>query len=550
VSDSLVFDHYPFSRSDVPRGWALVSLGQIAKMIGSGFPSGKHNQNARGVPHIRPMNIDRDGRLDLSLLKFVEGEIPRSLQNGDVVFNNTNSPELIGKTTAVLVDTHLAYSNHMTCIRLEDGINSTFIARQLHFLWMCGYFRHRCLNHVNQASISTDPLSKTVPIFLPPPAEQERIADALDELLSDLDAGVAALKRVRDKLKLYRSAVLKAAVEGALTTEWRKQHPRAEPASNLVKRILAERRRHWEEKQLHKFGEDGRSPPTGWQARYKEPAAPNGRELRKLPVGWCWTTVEQVGEVRLGRQRAPQHHRGDHMRPYLRVANVYEDRLDLSDVKMMNFTPAEFVTYSLRKGDILLNEGQSPELVGRPAMFRGEIPDCCYQKTLLRFRSANGLAAPFALIVFRAYLHNGRFRKSANITTSIAHLAAERFNVIELPLPPRAEQEVIVEAVEDQLSIVDHLETDLVAKLENAEALRQSIFREAFSGGLVHQNTKDEAASALLKRVAAAREQRESRATVNLLSCDKSRDGGKIRKNVRANSSRGKARGHGRIADR
>jgi type I restriction enzyme S subunit len=74
-------------------------------------------------------------------LKYVEGDVPRELTNGDVRFNNTNSPELIGKTTAILIDSRLAYSNHMTRIRLEDEVNPVFVARQLHFLWMTGYFR-------------------------------------------------------------------------------------------------------------------------------------------------------------------------------------------------------------------------------------------------------------------------------------------------------------------------------------------------------------------------------------------------------------------------
>lgn len=180
----------------------------------------------------------------------------------------------------------------------------------------------------------------------------------------------------------------------------------------------------------------------------------------------------------------------------------------------MNFTPDEFATYALRLGDILLNEGQSPELVGRPAMYREEVPGCCYQKTLLRFRASPGVASGYALSVFRAYLHNGRFRKSASITTSIAHLAAERFVVIEFPLPPLAEQEAIVEAVEDQLSIADHLEADIDAKLKSAQALRQSILRHAFTGRLVPQDPNDEPASELLKRIAAEREAQAGNAAV------------------------------------
>jgi type I restriction enzyme, S subunit len=76
VKDNLIFDHYPLRKDALPAGWAVVSIGQTAMLVASGFPSGQHNQDARGVPHIRPMNIDRDGRLDLSLLKYVECEIP------------------------------------------------------------------------------------------------------------------------------------------------------------------------------------------------------------------------------------------------------------------------------------------------------------------------------------------------------------------------------------------------------------------------------------------------------------------------------------------
>ena len=232
------------------------------------------------------MNIDREGRLDLNSLKYVDGAIPRELSKGDVLFNNTNSPELIGKTTVVSIDRRLAYSNHMTRISLEDGFDPTFIARQLHFLWLSGYFRHRCANHVNQASIAATPLSSMVPIAIAPSSEQSRIAEALGELFSDLDAGTAALEKARDKLKLYRASVLKAAVEGALTADWRARHPQVEPASELLKRILVERRHRWEHGQLRKFEEKDNVPPKNWKAKYKEPATPDTTGLPRLPEGW------------------------------------------------------------------------------------------------------------------------------------------------------------------------------------------------------------------------------------------------------------------------
>lgn len=96
----------------------------------------------------------------------------------------------------------------------------------------------------------------------------------------------------------------------------------------------------------------------------------SGHRKVVLPSGWAWTTVAEIGEVKLGRQRSPKDHHGPHMRPYLRVANVYEDRIDLSDVLSMNFSPAEYEIFRLQYGDVLLNEGQSLHLCGRPAIYR------------------------------------------------------------------------------------------------------------------------------------------------------------------------------------
>jgi type I restriction enzyme S subunit len=173
------------------------------------------------------------------------------------------------------------------------------------------------------------------------------------------------------------------------------------------------------------------------------------------------------------------------MRPYLRVANVFEDRIDLSDVKEMNFTPAEFEIYKLVFGDILLNEGQSPELLGRPAMYKGELPGGCFQNTLIRFQSFDFVNRQFALFVFRHYLHAGRFTNESQITTNIAHLSAGRFSEIEFPLPPLAEQRRIVAEVERRLSVAAQVESALAASVARAARLRQAVLKAAFEGKMI-----------------------------------------------------------------
>jgi type I restriction enzyme S subunit len=195
--------------------------------------------------------------------------------------------------------------------------------------------------------------------------------------------------------------------------------------------------------------------------------------------------VKEAGKVQLGRQRAPKHHEGTHMRPYLRVANVFEDRIDLTDVKEMNFTPAEYEIYKLEYGDILLNEGQSPEFLGRPAMYKGELPGGCFQNTLIRFQAFDFVDRNFALIVFRHYLHAGRFTNESQITTNIAHLSAGRFSEIEFPLPPLEEQRRIVAEVERRLSLAAGVESTLAVSMSRAGRLRQAILKSAFEGRLV-----------------------------------------------------------------
>lgn len=222
-----------------------------------------------------------------------------------------------------------------------------------------------------------------------------------------------------------------------------------------------------------------------------------------LPQSWKMLTVEEAGHVDLGRQRSPQYHTGPNMRPYLRVANVHEDRIDVSDVKEMHFPPEQLPRYELQPGDILLNEGQSPEFVGRPAMYRGELPGACFTNSLIRFRPFDFVDDEYALLVFLRHLRFGRFQREAQITTNIAHMAAGRFKRVEFPVPPLDEQREIVEDVRRQLSLLDAFDAELRTALRRSESLRRAILAAAFRGELVPQDPADEPASELLARVTA-----------------------------------------------
>ncbi len=223
------------------------------------------------------------------------------------------------------------------------------------------------------------------------------------------------------------------------------------------------------------------------------------------PRGWARVPVRDVGRVQLGRQRSPEHHQGPNMRPYLRVANVFEDRIDLRDVMEMNFSASEAAQYELKPGDILLNEGQSRELVGRPAMYRGELPGACFTNSLVRFEAGPGILPEFALQLFRHYLKAGRFQEIAQITTNIAHLGAGRFGALEIPLPPLSEQRRIVTRLKELLAQSRRAKAAMQATSALFERLRQSILAAAFRGDLTadwrQQHRDVEPAEELLRRI-------------------------------------------------
>jgi type I restriction enzyme S subunit len=168
----------------------------------------------------------------------------------------------------------------------------------------------------------------------------------------------------------------------------------------------------------------------------------------EFPSDWPTKTVAELGDVQLGQQLHPKYRTGTNIRPYLRVANVGDNCLFLDDVASMDFSDAGAEKFRLRANDILLNEGQSIDLVGRCAMFRGEISDCYMQKTLLRFRAGPAILPAFALAWFRRCFYLRQFSETAKRTTSMAHLTAVRFSAMSMPCPPMEEQLELVRRVE------------------------------------------------------------------------------------------------------
>lgn len=447
MTEHLDYAHYPFDLDALPPSWAVASVGAVAASIQTGFASGQHNSIGEGVPHLRPMNVSPGGDVDLSDVRFVQdGNGPR-LAPGDVLFNNTNSPAWVGKTALVAQDAPLAFSNHMTRLRMADGVVPRFAALQLHYLCTSGYFRHRCKKHVNQASISLTTLAETVPFVLPPMHEQRRIVAKLDELLASSRAARAALNAVPAMLGQYREALLAAAFRGGVSDldEW-ELVPVEDLASDLPRSI--------------------QSGPFGSSLKHEE-----FRSSGVLVIG---------------------------------IDNVHSDgfRLGRSN-RISEQKYRELSKYAARPGDVLVTVMAS---VGRCCVVPEDLEPGIITKHVYRISVNRARVLPEYLMYAFQGAETVRVQMAASIRGQTRPgINGEILRQLRVPLAPLAHQREIVSRLRDALSSVRALAEDVRSRVREAHALDAALLVKAFRGELVPQDPADEPASALLARLRAER---------------------------------------------
>ena len=341
---------------------------------------------------------------------------------------------------------------------------------------------------------------------LAPLPEQHRIVAKIDDLFARLDKGVTALKRAQANLERYRASVLKAAVEGRLTERWREQNPPEETGEQLLRRILAERRKRWEEEQLAKFAAKGRKPPRNWKKRYKEPVEPDTAKLPGLPEGWCWATVDQVtASIRNGR--SVRSRPGGF--PILRLSAITGGALNDRESKEGDWEAEEAGPFRVCPSDFFVSRGNgSLDLVGRGSFADTGTRDVAFPDTMIRvlFASRQLVNVRFVAAVWNSQLVRRQIVECARTSAGIYKINQIDLLYMHIPVPPAAEQTAIVSL----LGISEMTQSDLLDRTkhstQNAFSLRQSILKRAFQGRLVAQDPDDEAASVFLDRIRAERE--------------------------------------------
>ncbi|MEE8583575.1 MAG: restriction endonuclease subunit S [Acidobacteriota bacterium] len=358
---------------------------------------------------------------------------------------------------------------------------------------------------VTQVNLNTT-IVREIPVPLAPLTEQRRVVARIEELFSDLDAGVAALERVRGNLKRYRAALLKAAVEGRLTELWRRRNPPAEPASPLLQRILAQRRQKWEEQQLAQYEAKGKKPPKNWREKYKEPAAPNIRNLPELPVGWCWATVDQLSSyLRNGISKKPAvNPPGFHL---LRINSVRAMVVDLRVFRYLD-EPIEKVEQFLVQDDDLLftRYNGSIDLLGVAGVVRSCNRPTLHPDKLIRVKAVLGSPLPAYLeVASNVGVSRAHIVERARTTAGQTGISGTDIREMPIPLCPLLEQVEILDTLENRLSPIADSANLAEASLRRASRLRQAILKQAFRGKLVPQDPNEEPADALLERLCAQR---------------------------------------------
>jgi type I restriction enzyme S subunit len=388
---------------------------------------------------------------------------------GDVIMAKITPCMENGKTCVVPILPGAACfgSTEFHVVRPERGVEARWIA---HFLLQHST-RHaaqrQMMGGVGQMRVPSAFLG-SLKIPVPPASEQQRIVERIDELLSDLDAGVAALERARAKLKHYRAAVLKAAIEGSLTAEWRYQHPATEPAAALLTRILAERRRRWEEAQREKFKAAGKPPPKDWKARYSDPTAPDTAHLPPLAEGWCWVRLEQLlYEIEAGKsfECVPRPAQPDEW-GIIKVSAMSWGAFDENENKTVPATRAIDPRYEIRSGDILLSRANTYELVGASVLVNQCRPRLLLSDKSMRLLYNSQVDKLWLKTMLSSPWARGQLsRKSTGTKEGMRNVSQENVLDVVVPLAPADECFALVEAVEEQLSVIEHLEGDLEAKL-------------------------------------------------------------------------------------
>ena len=283
---------------------------------------------------------------------------------------------------------------------------------------------------------------------LAPLDQQKSIVAEIEKQFSRLDEAVAALKRIQANLRRYKASVLRAAVEGKLSEQWRKEHLDVEPASELLKRILVERRKKWEEDYIKKYVVAyGHAPKDdSWKKKYKEPVAPDTSNLPQLPKGWVWATADQLFSFVTSGSRGWARYYSDSGPLFLRMGNLDHDTINLNLSNMQFVQPpegAEGMRTRVMEGDILVSITADVGMIG---LVPHGFEEAYINQHIALARTANSVNYIYLAWFFASQDGQDQLKNLQRGATKVG-LGLEDIKAVHVPLPSLAEQQVIISEI-------------------------------------------------------------------------------------------------------
>mgnify|MGYP005749668185 CR=1 FL=1 len=343
-------------------------------------------------------------------------------------------------------------------------------------------------------------------IQIPSSCEQKRIVAKIEELFSELDNGIAALKTAREQLKVYRQAVLKHAFEGKLTAQWRKDNAdKLESPEQLLARIQTERETRYQQqldewKQAVKHwqtnGQQGKKP-----SKPKQPKSLNSlseddfSELPRLPDGYIYTYLANVGDLGRGKSKHrprndPRLFGGDY--PFIQTAEVKAAN------RKINSYSQTYSEFGLEQSKLWPAGTLCITIAANIAETAFLGFDGCFPDSVVGFSAYNSVLPEYVELFIKAV----RVRiESYAPATAQKNINLTTLENLVIPYCSINEQMKLINALESIFSVIDKNEIEVEQALERAESLRQSILKKAFSGQLGPQDPNDEPARELLARI-------------------------------------------------
>lgn len=277
---------------------------------------------------------------------------------------------------------------------------------------------------------------KRMPVVLPPWKQQQRIANFLDEQTVRIDALIAEKLELLETLKEYQYAY----------------------SSRIMTRGLES------------------------SVSLKETSYP---ELGLIPAHWSVKRLKFLGDVRSGIAKGKDHGERDTVSlPYLRVANVQDGYVDLTDVQEIEVGKHEVARFLLQPGDVLMNEGGDNDKLGRGTVWEGQIAPCVHQNHVFAVRLTDvSLAAWVARFTSTDSARTYFFLRSKQ-STNLASINQTNVRELPVPMPPDDERGRILEEVERSASASAQLATHVTEHLERLREYRSSLISAAVTGQL------------------------------------------------------------------